>query len=369
VYVESAWKDPETGLPSREYGLKRLGKWKRPAGPRVEGAIDKGGAPLFTQGHPIAHVALVYSNLEGQGLQIGPAFETAAKAAFAIGHYATVVGAVHMLFKDVTAALHQPRQSAEADLPISLQVRKDVESHVRPMLSLPHFGVPAAPPEQPRDGLGTVFLQLQEDVATYVCINALRQRVRNFVRDALLRLIYRDDVAGIVVNAHSQGTVVAFDVLSQLSPFEASKVRWLVTAGSPLRKYIDLFSWEREVGSLRSMGLRPRAESAVGGDGKLPLELRWTNFWDARDPVADPLGPEQWDPGKAQSVASADGQRLYRSVDPQTGKTAWVDVEDIQTDNVERSPNGALKAHNYWDNKLDFIKPLAELLQREAERL
>jgi hypothetical protein len=82
-------------------------------------------------------------------------------------------------------------------LPISLQVRKDVESHVRPMLTLPHVGIPVGTPEQPRDGLGTVFLQLQEDVATYVCINALRQCVRNFAHDALLRLIYRDDVEAL----------------------------------------------------------------------------------------------------------------------------------------------------------------------------
>jgi hypothetical protein len=36
---------------------------------------------------------------------------------------------------------------------------------------------------------------------------------------------------------------------------------------------------------------------------------------------------------------------------------------------MERSPNGALKARNYWDIQPEFIEPLAALLRREAERL
>src|SRR5437016_13872047 len=84
-----------------------------------------------------------------------------------------------------------------------------------------------------------MFHQLEDDVAGYVCHNEMRERVRSFVLDAILRLACRDDVDGIVLNTHSNGTVVAIDVLRTLPPFAARKVLALVTAASPLRKYID----------------------------------------------------------------------------------------------------------------------------------
>src|SRR5205085_85323 len=87
--------------------------------------------------------------------------------------------------------------------------------------------------------------------------------------DALLRLCFREDVTSIVVNAHSQGTILAYDVLRILPPIAAAKVQGFVTAGSPLRKYADLFYWGTDAGSL--------------------CHVPWTNFWDDTDPVADPL--------------------------------------------------------------------------------
>jgi hypothetical protein len=368
IYVESLWPDPTTHLPSHEEGLKRLGMWRTRVGPHVLGDIDTDGAPLAQPGRRIAHVALVYSRLEGQGPQVGPALETAAKAVFSLGQYASVVGAVHLLFQDFATAFHHRTPDADLDLPLSLRVRGDIPTHWRPKRSLLPVGASTHSSGEPSDTPGAIFLQLQEDVATYVCLNVVRQRVRSFVRDALLRLIYREDVACIIVNAHSQGTVVAFDVLSQLSLVEARKVRWFITAGSPLRKYVDLFSWEREVGNLREMGLRPGAAETPGRDGKTHLPLRWTNFWDDRDPVADPLNPLRWDPG-GRRASTKDDQRLYRWIDPITGTDAWIDVADEQVDNVAHSPDGGLKAHNYWDNESDFIAPLAQLLRREARDL
>ena len=49
-----------------------------------------------------------------------------------------------------------------------------------------------------------------------VCHNDRRERVRNFVWEAISRLAYREDVAGIVINAHSNGTVISFDLLRYL---------------------------------------------------------------------------------------------------------------------------------------------------------
>ncbi len=75
--------------------------------------------------------------------------------------------------------------------------------------------------------------QLQNDVAMYICSNELREQIRSFVLDTLWRLASRKDVSSIVINVHSNGTVIAFDALCSLPPAAASKIRALVTAGSP----------------------------------------------------------------------------------------------------------------------------------------
>src|SRR5438552_443688 len=76
---------------------------------------------------------------------------------------------------------------------------------------------PEDPPPGPTGLLG-MLRQIEDDVAAYVARNELRERLRAFVREALTRLLLREDVARVVVNGHSNGTVVAFDVLSQLPP-------------------------------------------------------------------------------------------------------------------------------------------------------
>jgi hypothetical protein len=74
--------------------------------------------------------------------------------------------------------------------------------------------------------------------------------------------------------------------LHELTPNAIGAVRALVTAGSPLRKYADLFTWGTEIGTIaRIMPLAPYAP--------------WLNFWHPRDPVADPLAPgPDWRPGQ-----------------------------------------------------------------------
>lgn len=364
VYVASSWP---MNTQDREAGLKRLGVWRGHPGPSAAGsvaALDE--ARLVQPGLPIAHVALVYSHLEEQGPRLGAAAETVAKTLVSLHNYESPFGAIHMAFADAVAAL-EPQRARDAALPggvpPSLRVRGDVRHR------LPRFGKPPAPAPEveppPSDHGGDIILQLQDDVATYVCRDDLRQRVRAFVRDALLRLIYREDVAGVIVNAHSQGTVVAFDVLSQLSPFEARKVWWLMTMGSPLRKYVDLFHWGNEAGALREIGLRDApGRNALGQD---VLPLRWTNFWDPLDPVADPLRPES---REAQPPAPfSDDKTLLAWIDPLTGATCPIAVEDRQVDNVTHS-SGGLRAHNYWDNEPDVIHPLAARLRATVrERL
>ena len=171
--------------------------------------------------------------------------------------------------------------------------------------------------------------------------NALRERLRAFVRDALTRLILRDDVARVVVNGHSNGTVLAFDVLSQLPLPLLDRVPALVTAGSPLRKFVELLGWGTDAANLRS----------------LP---EWLNFWDERDPVADPLEPPVgWRRGQPPPAAMTG---LFTGHDPDTGDPVRIAVRDIRVDNVENVGGGGLVAHDYWDNQREFGLPLAALL-------
>ncbi len=76
-----------------------------------------------------------------------------------------------------------------------------------------------------------------------------------------------------MLNTHSNGTVIGFDVVQELPPYAAEKIRAVITAGSPRRKYIDLFEWGNRV-------------------ALVPLLERWWNFYDAKDIVADPLLPD-----------------------------------------------------------------------------
>lgn len=355
VYVQSTW--PPTS-DDREAALSRLGTW-RPD----RRAIDPAQAPLTTPGHRIAHVALVYSHLEEQGPRLGSMAEAGAKAAFSLEHYNSVAGAARMAFADARAMLehHVP---ARAVPPSSLRVRADApRPHQRLLRLVDPKALQAA---EPNPGLLATIEQLEDDVASYVCRNDMRERVRAFVREALLRLIYRRDVAGVIVNAHSQGTVVLFDVLSQLAPSEARKIRLLITAGSPLRKYTDVFCWGNEIGSIAAIqGGKALAQVGAAASGGRVISPPWVNFWDAHDPVADPLDSAIY-PRQAPGAAGQGTGTLLRWIDPATGDNAMVRIDDRQIDNVTNSIGGGLQAHNYWDNEPEFVEPLAVLAREFA---
>lgn len=350
VYVQSSWP-PESNR--SEPGLARLGTWA-PVQPRT---VDAAGKSLTDGDQRIAHVALVYSHLEDQGPRLGALAEAGTKAAFSLGHYASITGAARMVFADVTTMIEHHAPAGGTETP-SLRVRADALRRSRQAPASSPGTQGSAAIQQPGGGLLATLRQLEDDVATYVCRNDLRERVRSFVRDALLRLIFREDVAGIVVNSHSQGTVVAFDVLRELPPFAASKVQWLVTAGSPLRKYTDIFCWGNEIGNMHAMG--PWNTDATGP---------WTNFWDPTDPVADPLAPPAaWRPG-SRRPRSAKPETLYQWIDPDTGEPALAPVDDRKVDNVRNSVGGGLRAHNYWDNEPEVVQPLAQILRRVAAQV
>ncbi len=161
------------------------------------------------------------------------------------------------------------------------------------------------------------------------------------------------DVPGIILNTHSNGTVIGLDVVQELPPFATEKIRAIITAGSPIRKYVDFFSWGQ------NLAVMPKIE-------------RWWNFWDEKDFVADPLRPYAgWKRGEnptleIEKLPPEQLVGIYQSLDPTKGKITPMLIEDILVRNIPKSPSGGLQAHNYWDNTEDFIQPIAGLMRDMA---
>lgn len=329
IYVESRWLT-STGIASREEGLKRLGSWSEDWQ-----HIETKDAPLVANGESVSHVALVYSNLELEQPALSATLTTLGMSLFSVFHYAHASGLLHMALADIQAMIGHHATAANQNA-ASSRPRTDLDS--RPAR---HQGQRQATPQAP-SGLMTVFRDLEDDVACYVCYNEERERVRSFVFEALLRLASRNDVGAIVLNTHSNGTVIALDVMRNLPPLAAGKIKAFVTAGSPLRKYVDLFHWGQQIERLDP--IKP-----------------WYNFWDEYDPVADPLEPPiTWHRG--DKIASPYDLKLFSLIDPDSGESSNIEIEDIIVDNVHKSSGGGLQAHNYWDNEEQFVKQLADIV-------
>ena len=327
VYVHSDWP-PGSG--KIDEGLKRLGVWRQ--GDLSHRAVDITNVPLVDERHHIAHVALVYAGLEEQQPHLDSSLEALARAVVSHGKYASLPSMVGMGIVDLWAAI-KPQMQGTGALTPGLQVR----SKTAPGRS----GVAAQP--DPSDAFA-VLRAIDRDVTTYICRNDLRERVRSFAHDALLRLCFREDVTSIVVNAHSQGTILAFDVLRILPPIAAAKVKGFVTAGSPLRKYADLLSWGTDAGCID--------------------HVPWTNFWDDTDPVADPLvPPKDWRRGDALPPSPGYSE-LYQTIDQTSGQPVPTKIIDRPVTNAAHGAGGSLAAHNYWDNDEEFVKSLADTLQQ-----
>lgn len=336
IYVESRYRDAQ-GKPTREEGLKRLGVWCND-----HQNIDTTDAPLVEENAndgSISHIALVYSNLEPMGPEVGASTITLGLSLASVSHYGSVAALLHTAVVDGLAMIgHHTTVDQE---PVSSRPRTNLT--FRNVKHLGHQGQ-AAPTPPP--GILSTLRNLEDDVACYVCFNEERERVRSFVYEALMRLAYRDDVENIVFNTHSNGTVLAFDVLRNLPQQVAKKIKIFVTAGSPLRKYADLFHWGYMIQSLY-------------------LFESWYNFWDQCDPVADPLNPpKSWEIG--DKIVASD-ETLFQYIDLGDNDPFWIKVTDILVDNVKNSRGGGLQAHNYWDNEEDFVKQLALLLSTIAE--
>jgi hypothetical protein len=307
----------------------------------------------------IAHVALVYSPSEPVKPRMGSVAEAMARALLEHNHYISALGALRLVLGDAWAAVHEKQPVEEHS---TLRPRADLPAdHHTNLVARALFGHRAqeAQPAASAGAFGIVHA-LEDDVATYVARNDLRERVRGFVQEALVALLGRPDVSSVIVNAHSQGTVICWDVLCRLpfSGWQRSTDRWdrklrcLVTAGSPIRKYVDMFEWGEQVGQMSAM---------VNHD---PSDFSWQNFYDKHDPVADPLNPARaWRPGQPLDAGETGDDGLLVAVSPSDGLRRHVHVTDIPVNNIEHSSGGGLQAHDYWNNERDYVPKLAALLK------
>jgi hypothetical protein len=322
-YVIGQW-------PPDDPGLDNLGHWSSGSHRQIED-----GDAWFSSDQ-ITHVALVYTNTEGRDPHPLVALETLGETALALGDGKARADLARMGVDFAVAGLDALGVRGGKVLPGMARLLGRRVAPTRQRTGL------VVRPDQPDN----VLLALINDMAMYVQQNSHRERVRSFVHEAILRVCSRggdgvDDGLAVVINTHSNGTVIAADVLRTLPPYASARVKWFVTSGSALKKYNDFFAWGTEF-FLSSTAARKQS----GADYVLPF-VRWTNFYDARDPVADPL----------------DG--LFSGYDPQQPKRGAVPlaVDDREVHNLRNSPPGGLRAHNYWDNDEEWIPAMAAILR------
>jgi len=328
--------------------MRRLGTWVG----NHQATVSHDDTQALVKGNArIAHVALVYSGLEGQGPEAEAAFIAGAETILFARRYSNFIGLFHEIFQDTQPFWQSlwtklfkrpPHEDPQQEPRTSLRIRQDE--------GYPHKKRPTNGSSRQPGPSESLFRELENDVAIYVCHNGRRERIRGFIQDALLRLACRDDVSSIVLNTHSNGTVIGLDVVQELPPFATEKIRAIITAGSPLRKYVDLFSWGKHL--------------AV-----MPKIKQWWNFWDEKDIVADPLRPwAGWKRGKhptleIEQLLPEQLVGIYQALDPVKGKVSRMPIKDIMVDNVTNSPPGGMRAHNYWDNTKEFMPKVVDLLK------
>jgi hypothetical protein len=155
--------------------------------------------------------------------------------------------------------------------------------------------------------------ELLIDVGNYVGRNGVRTAVQHVLHERLAVAQREAPGAPLVLVAHSQGTIIAYDVLRQAGASYPQLRTW-ITMGSPLGKYQTLFQWGAE-----RLGVPPT--------------LRWVNLFDPRDLVGKALSPlVPWD--------------APRPV-------------DTPVDNVAHAQD----AHDHWHNAEVVAHVCAEVLQ------
>jgi hypothetical protein len=144
------------------------------------------------------------------------------------------------------------------------------------------------------------------DVANYIGNNRIRLAIQECLSTALLQMQQAHPSATMILASHSQGTIIAYDMLRLFAARVPTLKIW-VSMGCPLAWYLNGASWgsnEIEMSAIR----------------------QWVNLYDPQDAV---------------------GQDLDRL-------TSWSPIvpEDINVDNVAHS----LHPHDHWNNPVVVAK-------------
>lgn len=159
-------------------------------------------------------------------------------------------------------------------------------------------------------GPASVVLDSIGDVVFFLCPNrsplAIRETCRSRFVDAMQYAIRDNDIEEIVIVSHSQGTVVAFDALSNWSfdePDSQQKTVKLLTMGSPLASL-----YQRFLGSAIDFEISQTA---------LPHWIsEWRNVYRTDDFIAGPVAAQEY---KVDEELGPGGHGLYWS-DPAIGE-------------------------------------------------
>lgn len=138
------------------------------------------------------------------------------------------------------------------------------------------------------------------DVANYVTNNGVRLAIQRCLSDKLFELQEKYPEASLILGSHSQGTIIAYDVL-RLDGFALPRLHTWVTMGCPLGWYLTCLNWGRDI-----LGIQPGT--------------KWVNLYDREDKVGTTLA----------------GLLSWNSPAPQ----------DIDVDNTAKG----LDAHDHWHN-------------------
>ena len=154
------------------------------------------------------------------------------------------------------------------------------------------------------------------DVAGYVSQNGLRTQILHRLSAKLYEMHDRFPNAALILGSHSQGTMVAYDVLRQVGS-RLPRLRTWITMGSPLAWYVNCARWGQE-------------------QLDVPSALTWLNFYDDQDLVGKALAP------------------LVNWPAPQP--------DDIDVDNAGQG----LHPHDHWHNPV-VVQRYAQLIRQQVE--
>jgi len=180
------------------------------------------------------------------------------------------------------------------------------------------------------------------DFTTYLEDDIQALNIRESVASTIDWLVDNQGCEQVVVLAHSQGTVVAFDALASKSPAHIDKVKKLITFGTALNKAFELAHQQRLAGTL-------------------PGHIYWLDVWAYYDPV--PGGQlVREGPTKLVDPDPALAERMHWNESTvHWGKPPGVPTGP-QPREVTNGMNVLTDHGGYWRNAEQFIARIAQEL-------